>query len=370
MKGFPSFGAKDRSALSRANMRAFATLLVVLFHLCLGVPVGIQTATPNNSSGNKSVHSLAWFERYHDYAAHLKYIHGLSQKHRSLSQTFLAGNSFEKRPIQCIHAYGRSGPGLHPAIVFLGTVHAREWITTMVTEYIAFSLLEHYRHDSDVRHALDSFDFYIFPIVNPDGFIYSQTQDRMWRKNRQRQRGTTCVGRDLNRNWDVQWGMKGGAATAPCRSTYRGSKPLDAPETRALAVELRAIKESQGVRLFIDWHAFGQLVMYPYGYSCEKKLPPFSAVRWLAGELAEAMGKVHGSRYRAGTACELLYPTSGDSADWAFDVLGADYAYTVELRPGLRARAGFRLPESEILETAEEAWAGVRHVLKFIRHPR
>lgn len=48
-------------------------------------------------------------------------------------------------------------------------MHAREWITTMVTEYIAHSLLRQYGVDADVKHALDSFDFYIFPVVNPDG---------------------------------------------------------------------------------------------------------------------------------------------------------------------------------------------------------
>ena len=104
-----------------------------------------------------------------------------------------------------------------------------------------------------------------------------------------------------------------------------------------------------------------------YGYSCDKKLPPFSAISWLAGELAHAMRKAHGTEYRTGTACGLLYATSGDSADWAFEVLGADYAYTVELRPGLR-EGGFRLPERLILPTAEEAWAGVRHVLQLIHH--
>ena len=84
----------------------------------------------------------------------------------------------------------------------------------------------------------------------------------MWRKNRQVQKGSPCVGRDLNRNWDVHWDQKGGASSSPCHGTYRGSKPLDTPETRALASELQAIKERQGLRLFIDWHAFSQLVMY------------------------------------------------------------------------------------------------------------
>ncbi|EAQ91706.1 hypothetical protein CHGG_03641 [Chaetomium globosum CBS 148.51] len=203
-------------------------------------------------------------------------------------------------------------------------------------------------------------------------FVHSQTVNRMWRKNRQTQPGSPCVGRDLNRNWDAHWNSTGGAATRPCRSTYRGEKPLDAPETRALAKELEAIQARQGIRLFIDWHAFGQLVMYPYSHTCTTHLPPFSTTRWLGHELAAAMSATHGTRYRAGAACELLaYRASGDSADWALDVLGADHAYTVELRPGLRGRtgaaaAGFRLPEREIRGVGEEAWDGVRRVMGFV----
>jgi N-formylglutamate amidohydrolase len=30
----------------------------------------------------------------------------------------------------------------------------------------------------------------------------------------------------------------------------------------ALATELHAIQQRQGIRLFIDWHSFGQLVMH------------------------------------------------------------------------------------------------------------
>jgi murein tripeptide amidase MpaA len=52
-------------------------------------------------------------------------------------------------------------------------MHAREWITTMVTEHLAYALLQGYRIDKDVRHALNSLDFYIFPVVNPDGMSRS-----------------------------------------------------------------------------------------------------------------------------------------------------------------------------------------------------
>lgn len=51
----------------------------------------------------------------------------------------------------------------------MGTLHAREWITTTSTEYIAQQLLENYSKDQDITTALDKYDVYIAPITNPDG---------------------------------------------------------------------------------------------------------------------------------------------------------------------------------------------------------
>ena len=39
------------------------------------------------------------------------------------------------------------------------------------------------------------------PILNPDGYEYSWTDDRMWRKTRMPNPGSPCVGTDPNRNW-------------------------------------------------------------------------------------------------------------------------------------------------------------------------
>jgi carboxypeptidase A4 len=52
-----------------------------------------------------------------------------------------------------------------------------------VVEYAAYQLL--ISSDPTTAAFKNAYDFYIFPIVNPDGFSYSQTNDRMWRKNRQ-----------------------------------------------------------------------------------------------------------------------------------------------------------------------------------------
>lgn len=38
-----------------------------------------------------------------------------------------------------------------------------------VVEYIAFELLSNYGKDNEIKEIVDTQDFYIFPVVNPDG---------------------------------------------------------------------------------------------------------------------------------------------------------------------------------------------------------
>ena len=57
------------------------------------------------------------------------------------------------------------------------------------------------------------------------GFQYTQTKDRLWRKNRQTGPSRSCVGTDVNRNWPFKWDTPGGSSTNPCDETYRGMLP-------------------------------------------------------------------------------------------------------------------------------------------------
>lgn len=41
-----------------------------------------------------------------------------------------------------------------------------------VVEYLAYNLLYNYANTTDVKSYVDKYDFYIFPIVNPDGMNY------------------------------------------------------------------------------------------------------------------------------------------------------------------------------------------------------
>ena len=89
--------------------------------------------------------------------------------------------------------------------------------------YIIDNLVE----NSDVLQT----DYYILPVVNPDGYRYTFQYDRLWRKNRRK--GTSCSGVDLNRNFGYRWGGKGTSSNM-CYETYRGSKAFSEPETDAI----------------------------------------------------------------------------------------------------------------------------------------
>ena len=58
------------------------------------------------------------------------------------------------------------------------------------------------------------------------------------------------------------------------------------------------------------------------------------------------------------STCSFSDSASGGSYDWAKGVAGIKYSYTIELRD--RGNAGFVLPSSQIVPTAEETWAGIK----------
>lgn len=50
-----------------------------------------------------------------------------------------SGTSLNGNTITGINIFGSGGSGSKPAIIIHGTVHAREWIGTMVYDFICFS---------------------------------------------------------------------------------------------------------------------------------------------------------------------------------------------------------------------------------------
>ncbi|EEP81002.1 conserved hypothetical protein [Uncinocarpus reesii 1704] len=289
--------------------KAIAGLKVEIMHEDLGASIEDESSTITAYTAGSVAADDRWFTAYHSFNDHMAWLRDLQQQNANRSALVNVGNSHERRPVTGIHIWGsRRGK---PAIVWHGTVHAREWITTMVTEYMAAQLLT----DPAARSMLEKYDFFIFPIVNPDGFVYTQTRNRMWRKNRT-PNGGSSVGTDINRNWPFQWSGSG-SSTNPSSETYRA-----------------------------------------YGYSCTARPDNHNRLISLANTFAQALRAVHGTSFRTGPICNTIYQANGNSIDWAVEVGNVETAFAAELRD--TGRFGFILPPNQIIPSGQETWAGVK----------
>ncbi|KAK4122034.1 hypothetical protein N657DRAFT_622621 [Parathielavia appendiculata] len=311
----------------------------------------------------QAVPSLTWFNSYHAYNDHITFFNDLQAAYPQNSEIFNVGKSVQGRNIFGIHLWGSGGKGSKPAVYFHGTVHAREWITAKVVEYITYQLLVEYNNDTAVTAILNNYDFYILPFVNPDGFVYSQTSDRLWRKNRQTRSTSSCVGTDVNRNWPYKWELPGGASTNPCSETYKGQAAGDTPENKALVNFTQTLANGKGIKLYIDWHSYGQYILLPYGYNCQARAANHARQNSLASSVAAAIAKPYGTRFTYGPSCSTLYTTTGSSTDYLTDVAKSELAWTIELRPTSSSGNGFVLPASQILPSSVEQWEGIKYLL-------
>ncbi|KAI2629947.1 hypothetical protein GGR54DRAFT_286137 [Hypoxylon sp. NC1633] len=309
----------------------------------------------------------SWYDSYHDYEDHVQYFRDLQASFPNNSELISSGTSYEGRDIYGLHLWGADGPG-KPAVLYHGNVHAREWITSPVVEYITLQLVTGYNNGDDTaRSFLDKYDFYIIPIVNPDGFVYTQTTNRLWRKNRQpppNGSDPSCVGRDINRNWAFAWDSNPqGASTNPCSQTYKGEGPSDSPENEGLDKLVRQLRDGAGIKLFIDWHSYGQYILAPFGYKetlYAPELGKWTKAASIVSETIRDSSDAH-TTFTFGASGATLYTTTGAAPDHVYSIGQADFSYTIELRD--TGDFGFVLPPEQIRSAAEEQWEGQKVLL-------
>eukprot|EP00002_Diphylleia_rotans_P010890 TRINITY_DN2154_c0_g1_i1.p1 TRINITY_DN2154_c0_g1~~TRINITY_DN2154_c0_g1_i1.p1 ORF type:complete len:339 (-),score=64.31 TRINITY_DN2154_c0_g1_i1:200-1216(-) len=216
-----------------------------------------EMTTASINSGNTT---NAWFNTYHRYDAIVQYYRDLATTYRNIV-TFIPsiGKSFEGRDIAAVRIKGRASGA--KKIYWQGGIHARERISPAALAYQYMKLVTGYGSDSSATSILDTFEVVIIPVINPDGYEYTWTNDRLWRKNRRKNTSSTCYGVDLNRNWDSAWASTG-SSNLPCSDVYHGTKAFSEPETSASRDFFLAVGN---VKFAIDFHAYGQYILRPYG---------------------------------------------------------------------------------------------------------
>ena len=168
--------------------------------------------------------------------AQLRKIHSTYPK---LCQLKTIGHSIQNRPMLAMRLTNEKIKGQKPQVLFLATHHAREWVATQMAMRLIKYLTSNFGSDGRVTNLLNTTEVWVVPVGNPDGYQYTFTNERLWRKNLRDNDGdgeiTIADGVDLNRNFASHWGLdEEGSSSNPSDATYRGTAPNSEPEIEAV----------------------------------------------------------------------------------------------------------------------------------------
>lgn len=266
------------------------------------------------------------FTDFHRHDEINDYMQDLARSYKSTVKVYDAGKSFEGRQINAIGITNGKN-NVNKSVIFVDAgIHAREWIAPAMALYIINQLVE-----SPNKSLMDHYDWVILPVVNPDGYEYTHTRQRLWRKTRSNSTNS-CVGTDGNRNFDYHWGEVGASSNA-CSETFKGSKPFSEPETQVVRNILHALEGR--CKLYLTFHSYGNFILYPWGWT--SRLPDTWKDLDEVGQVAAgAIKNATGTKYTVGSSTNVLYAAAGGSDDYAFGAANVPFAYTVELPGGGR----------------------------------
>jgi hypothetical protein len=279
------------------------------------------------------------------------------------------GKSYQDRDIWCLEI--TDNPGMdedEPGVFFMGLHHAREWPTVEICLYIIEQLTTLYSTDPEIQNLVNNRRVWIVPVVNPDGYYYSHDQGNDWRKNRHYFEESNTIGVDLNRNYpgssngniNGAWGtLSGSISINPASEVYCGPGPASEREIQAV----KNVFIQNDICTCISWHTYGELVMWPWGYTGEESTPDDTYMSQIGVEMASRIASMEGYGNYQPTQSAGLYPTTGDTTDWAYGyyhyVLGKPmFAYTIE------ACTSFHPSSGKLDSVVEENYDGALYLLE------
>lgn len=279
------------------------------------------------------------------------------------------GNTYEGRPYKVVHLSVPDDDVEHhekKTIVITGGVHAREWILVSSVLYVIYEMVSLYENSPEEHKVLANLDFLFIPVLNPDGYEYTWTHDRLWRKNRQQTPDPNCFGIDIDHLYDFHWTR---STDSECGEEYSGNSPFEAYESRIWDEYLNNTNHNHQIYGYIDLHSYAQEILYPYAFSCAQQPRDEENLIELAYGISKAIRMLLGKYYDVLPACldrdsDLLPDLgSGSALDYMYHNK-AYWAYQLKLRDsGLH---GFLLPSKYIEPVGQEIASGLSYFCRFI----
>jgi hypothetical protein len=304
---------------------------------------------------------------YHTLAEIENILSNIADSYPDITSLYSIGTTYEGRDIWCLEiSYNPGVDEGEPGVFFMGLHHAREWPTVEICLYLANELTSNYDSDPAITDVVDNTRIWLVTCVNPDGYYYCHDQGHDWRKNRQPY--TPYIGVDLNRNYAGSsngdpWGSWGSVGTGsisnhPSSELYCGPLPFSEFETQTT----KEIFLNNDICAAISWHTHGELVLYPWAYSFQNT-PDSDYISEVAQQIASRITRQSGSGSYTPTQGAGLYPTTGDTVDWAYGyghyILGRPtFTFTIE------ACEDFHPSETYLDQVCQENFDGAFYLLE------
>ncbi|KAE9550168.1 hypothetical protein FO519_006628 [Halicephalobus sp. NKZ332] len=285
------------------------------------------------------------FNTFHNLTEIYSFLQVVTMTFPEKTNLLMIGQSFEARKILALKIGNHSTAKEKKSILLHGAIHSREWITTATM----LKLIDELLNNPENTDLLDDIDFYIIPVLNPDGYEYTWSTDRYWRKSRHIDPETGLDGVDLNRNFPTFWAPATNV-TGPSSEVFPGFEPMSEIEI----ISLDRFIESLGKNLISYWdiHSYFQVIMYPIAAKCHVRGKHFKEHLKASSIFIHGVKEKNGAEFKQGTTCDLLYPASGTSFDHFYLERKVIYSFTVELFPKFDDTTNEFVVELDKIETA------------------
>ncbi len=271
---------------------------------------------------------------YHSYAAMLAALDSIQDAHPTIAHLDTLGFSILNRAVLGLHITlnPTSGKRGKPKYNVNGDHHGNELIGGEAALSFAKYLANGYGTSSLVTRLVDESDFWIVPIVNPDG-------------REANQRGNNR-GVDINRNYGYEWNATGGA------------NPFSEPEIQAM----RNLFMKGPYVASMDFHSGTMYTLYVWGFTTMAAMD--SAAMRRVGQIYDTYfpvgyGQISRDLYQVwGGSTDYYYGCGGDIISFAAE-LSNSYAPPASAIDTICARQDTALSHM-VRETRKGLWGMVR----------
>ncbi|XP_017066712.1 mast cell carboxypeptidase A-like [Drosophila eugracilis] len=191
-----------------------------------------------------------------------EYLKTLSNTYRNVELQGISKTA-ENRSVYLVKITSRQDhicPVPKKVILMDAAIEGNDWITTSVALKTIHELVVNYEENIKL---LERFDWYILPMVNPDGYQFSrQPLFLHWKKNRSP--NGQYFGTNLNQNFASNWNKLYSKHSSPWSQNFIGNNPFSELESNIIGSLMTNLLKEKKAFLYITLHtSTAPSVFYP-----------------------------------------------------------------------------------------------------------